>query len=144
MPTSSSVNRATAVTAVCLAAAVLLVFGGFKSYQVSSQFAERYPDTFGLARSHERFLPVIERVPPSGQLGYITELEPSAENYSALFLSAQYALAPRQLTILKGTQRPEIALGNFTRPVDYAAAGAANGYTSATDFGNGVVLFRRK
>jgi hypothetical protein len=39
---------------------------------------------------------------------------------------------------------PEWAVGNFSKPQDYASAGDAHGYTLVADLGNGIVLFRRK
>ena len=41
-------------------------------------------------------------------------------------------------------QKPDWAVGNFTKPMDFAAAGDARGYALAADLGNGVVLFRRE
>jgi hypothetical protein len=50
-------------------------------------------------------------------------------------------VAPRAL--LLNDPRPEWAVGNFTKPLDFAAAGAARGYQMIADLGNGVVLYRR-
>jgi len=139
-------ERATAVTVVCLAVAVLAVFAAMNSYQVSARYAEQFPDAYGAGRAQVRFAPVIERVPAKGRLGYITDLEPSASAYSAAFLAAQFALAPRAVILLGQVPSvaPEIAVGNFTKPLDFAAAGAAQGYDITSDLGNGVVLFHRR
>ena len=140
----ASSGRATAVTVVCLSVAVLAVFGAMNSYQVALRNAERYPDAYGAARAQARFAPLLERLPRSAAAGYITDLDAAANAYAPALLAVQYALAPRQLVNLRPGTSPEWAVGNFSKPQDYAAAGAARGYEVAGDFGNGVVLFRRK
>src|SRR5260370_26917023 len=136
--------RANAVTSVCLVVAALAVFAAMNSYQISARYAEQYPDAYGAGRAQTRFAPVLARVPANGRLGYITDLDPSTSAYSAAFLAAQYALAPREVILLGPGVAPEIAVGNFTKPRDFAAAGAAQGYEITADLGNGVVLFHRK
>ena len=136
-------GRSGIVTVVCLAVAVLAVFGELDSYQSASAYNRQFPDAYGAGRAEIRFAPVLSRFPVSAQLGYITDLTPSGV-YSAAFLAAQYALAPRQLVMLGPGTRPDWVLGNFTKQLDFAAAGAAQGYELSADLGNGVVLYRRK
>ena len=136
-------DRSTAVAAACFAVAALVVFGTLNSYEVSARTAGQYTDPFGIARAQQRFAPVLQQVPASAKLGYITDLEPSHQSYSTAFLAVQYALAPRQLLVLApGGERPDWAVGNFSRPQDFAAAAAPHGYELAADFGTGAVLFR--
>ena len=132
------------ITAAALAVAVLGAAGAFSSYQVSASYAQRYPDAYGGERAQVRFAPLGSRVPASAQLGYFTDLDPSQPAYAPAYLAAQYAVAPRVLVFLDGKTRPEWAVGNFTKPQDFAAAGEAHGYAMTADLGNGVVLFRRK
>ncbi len=136
-------NR-TFVTAAALAVAVLGAAGALTSYQVSAQYAQQYPDAYGAERAQARFAPLLERVPASAMLGYLTDLDASQPAYAPAFLAAQYALAPRALILLGGKEEPELAVGNFSKPLDFAAAGEARGYALVEDLGNGVVLFRRK
>jgi hypothetical protein len=136
-------SRSGVVTVVCLVVAVLAVFGELDSYRAVSAYNRQFPDAYGAGRAQIRFEPVLSRFPISAELGYITDLTPSGA-YSAAFLAAQYALAPRQLVMLGPRTRPEWVLGNFTKPLDFAAAGAAQGYELSSDLGNGVVLFRRR
>jgi hypothetical protein len=87
------------------------------------------------------------RAPASAGLGYFTDLDPAGAANAPAFLSAQLALAPRVVKFVglgEAPDRPELALGNFTRPGDFAAAGSARGYKLEADLGNGVVLFRRR
>jgi hypothetical protein len=137
-------NRPGAVSFVCLAVCVLSVFAVFNSLEPTKASAEQYPDAYGAARAESRFAPLLVRVATNAQLGYLTDLESTHPAYSAAFLAAQYALAPRQLLMVSPQMRPEWAVGNFTKPIDFASAGAAQGYDVSADFGNGVVLFHRK
>lgn len=136
-------GNTTKVTAGVLAVGVLGAFGALNSYQVSSNYAEKFPDAYGGGVAQVRFAPLLERVPASAELGYITDLDPSQRAYESAFLAAQYAVAPRVLVTTQGAAWPEFAVGNFSRPQDFAAAGAARGYAMTADLGNGVVLFRR-
>ena len=129
---------------VSLAVGVLAVFGALNSYQVSRDYAEQFPDVYGGQRARIRFAPLLPRVPANAELGYLTDLDPAQNAYPTALLAAQYALAPRVLLMLDARTRPEWAVGNFSKPLDFAAVGEPWGYALAGDFGNGVVLFQRK
>ena len=133
----------TLVTAGALVVGVLGAFGALNSYNVSSNYSGQFPDAYGGGVAQVRFAPLLERVPASATLGYLTDIEPSQKAYGSAFLAAQYAVAPRVLVMADEKSRPEWAVGNFSRPLDFAAAGAARGYTMTADLGNGVVLFHR-
>jgi hypothetical protein len=128
----------------CLAVGVLAVMGANNSYQVSRGYSAQFPDAYGGASAQVRFAPVAARVPANAELGYITDLDPSQAAYASAFLAAQYALAPRLLVMIDAQSHPEQAVGNFSKPQDFAQAGDARGYSLEADLGNGVVLFRRK
>jgi len=142
--TQTPQNRSTVVTVVCLAVGVLSVFGALNSYQVSTGYAAQFPDAYGGGVAQLRFAPLNARVPATAELGYFTDIDPTLPAYSAAFLAAQYAVAPRVLLFVDAQTQPEWAAGNFTKPMDFAAAGDAKGYTLTADLGNGVVLFHRK
>jgi hypothetical protein len=137
-------SNPTFVTAAALAVAVLGAAGAFSSYQVSASYAQQYPDAYGGERARTRFAPLTQRVPESAQLGYFTDLDPSQPAYAPAFLAAQYAVAPRALVFVDAQEHPDLAVGNFSKPLDFAAAGDARGYAVVADLGNGVVLFKRK
>jgi hypothetical protein len=126
---------------VSFAVAVLAIFAALNSYGIS---ARGYADPFAVARAEARFAPVLERVPPSAQLAYITDLDPSHPAWSAAFMAAQYALAPRQLLRVAGGNSPDLAVGNFSQPQDYGAVPGAQAYEVTSDLGNGVVLYQRR
>ncbi|HEY4364699.1 MAG TPA: hypothetical protein VGN17_27285 [Bryobacteraceae bacterium] len=133
----------TIVTAAALVVGVLGAFGALNSYNVSNNYSEQFPDAYGGGVAQVRFAPLLERVPPAATLGYFTDIQPSQKAYESAFLAAQYAVAPRVLVMVDAKTRPEWAVGNFSRPQDFAAAGAAHGYGTTADLGNGVVLFHR-
>lgn len=143
MNTGTPKNRPALVSAACLAVGILGAFGALNSYQGARGYNAQYPDAYGARVAQIRFAPLLPRVPASAQLGYITDLDPSQTAYSAAFLAAQYAVSPRLLFIVNAANRPEWAVGNFSKPQDFAAAGRAKGYALAGDFGNGVILFHR-
>lgn len=130
--------------AVAIAVAALGAAGAFSSYQVSSEYARQYPDAYGAERAQGRFAPLMARVPASATLGYFTDLAADQAAFAPAFLAAQYAVAPRVLVLLDTGNKPELAVGNFSKPQDFAAAGEARGYAVEADLGSGVVLFRKK
>ena len=142
--TNTSSNRSTLVTAVLLGVGIVAVYGALNSYQVSAEYARQFPDAYGGDRARIRFAPLDSKLPGTAELGYITDLNPSQPAYTPAFLAAQYAVAPRVLLFLDSKTVPEWAVGNFSKPQDYAAMGDAHGYTMVADLGNGIVLFRRK
>jgi hypothetical protein len=137
-------GRSPIPTAACLTVGVRAVFGALSSYQVSRGYSEQFPDAYGGARAELRFAPLVARTAPDAELGYFTDLDPSGAAYSAAYLAAQFAIAPRLLLIIDNQTRPEWAVGNFAQPRDYSQIGEARGYGLVTDLGNGVALFHRK
>lgn len=137
-------SRSTLVTVVLLGVGLLAVYGALNSYEVSAEYARQYPDAYGGELARVRFAPLDARLPSNAELGYFTDLDPSQAAYNPAFLAAQYAVAPRVLLFVDAKTRPEFAVGNFSKPQDYAAAGEARGYGMVADLGNGVVLFQRK
>jgi hypothetical protein len=140
---SVSVNSSR-VTAALLTVAALGVCGALNSYQVSANYAAQFPDAYGGERAQARFAALAGRVPASAELGYFTDLDPAQPAYAPAFLSAQYAVAPRALVFVDGQTHPDWAVGNFSKPADFAAIGEARGYAMIADLRNGVILFRRK
>ena len=139
-----SEDRSDVVSLVCMGVGVLSILSLLGSFQAAKTWAKEYPDAYGVARADLRFAPLADRVATDVQLGYLTDLEPTNKAYSATFLAARYAVAPRRLLLISPESRPEWAIGNFTKFIDYVSAGASQGYQLSTDFGNGAVLFHRK
>jgi len=132
--------RLLAAGAVLLAAALSL-WGAIQYRDIETTYQRQSPDPYRLVDQDARFEALLAAVPAGAILGYLTDLAPDDNLGYAMFLAAQYNLAPRQLH--KGTAG-ELVLGNFTRPGDFAAVGRQHGLRMERDFGNGVVLFRRE
>ena len=145
MPTPTTTSRSTLVTYVFFAVAILALYGAMNSYQLSAGYARQYPDAYGAGGAQVRFAPLLEKVAPETILGYFTDVAPG-NAFNAAFLAAQHAVAPRLLVLLDLHDQqggPEWAVGNFSKPQDFAALGKTYGYRMEADLGNGVVLFRK-
>ena len=124
--------------AVVLVAAAA-VLASFSSLQLASA---TQADPWNIQSAVERFQGAASRLPAEEDLGYISDLPVQDSNGTLVFLSAQYALAPRLLTPIEDNA-PGEAIGNFSKRQDYAAAGAKAGYRVEADLGNGVILYRK-
>jgi hypothetical protein len=129
----------TRVLAGLIVVAIAAVLASAASLQLASQLQ---PDPYGAQSALQRFAGVSTRLAPSGEVGYISDLRVHSDAGTPAFLAAQYAVAPRLLTPVEQS-RPQYAVGNFSRPIDFAAAGAKAGYAVAADLGNGVVLYTK-
>ena len=81
-------------------------------------------------------------LPENTVVGYLSDLPSDATSGQAAYFGVMYALAPRLVT--QSADSAEWVAGNFSHPLDYAAAGAAHHLALVKDFGNGIVLFRRR
>jgi len=123
--------------AALIAAALLGVWGAIESFQIET--GNTAGDPYMVDLQPARLAGVIDAIPPTAIVGYLSDAQNGSTAALAMFNSARYALAPRLLVM--GTDRDWV-LGNFTRPADYAAIGREHGLAFSRDFGNGVVLFR--
>lgn len=123
--------------------AALVVAASFDFYGASSRYQQSNRDPYRIAVQVERFRPAAEVLPPDSVAGYVSDLSAGETAGKSAFLSAQYALAPRLLVEANSTPPPRMAIGNFSRPKDYAAEGRPFDLDVDRDLGNGVVLFRR-
>lgn len=130
-----------AVTASIAAVSLLCLWGSFASFESESSYQQQYRDPYMISMQFTRFEPLLPAVPERAEIGYLTDAQPGSVTESAMFLGAQYVLAPR--LVEKGASH-EWVLGNFTRPGDFDAVGRSHGLRLQQDFGNGVVLFRKE
>jgi len=128
-----------ATKAGVILAAVLTLWGAVEYFSSESSYQEEYRDPYLIGAQSAKFGSFLEAVAPSAVLGYLTDAAPGSVASDAMFLAAQYTLAPRLLE--KRTTSKQV-LGNFTRPADFAAIGHQYGLSLERDFGNGVVLYR--
>jgi hypothetical protein len=122
-----------------LIAAVLSLWGVLEYFGFEGSYQEQYRDPYQIAAQSARFENLREAVAADAVLGYLTDAAPGSVASDAMFLGAQYTLAPRLLD--KKTNYRQV-LGNFTRPADFAAVGRQYGLSLQRDFGNGVVLYQ--
>ena len=134
-------KMATSVTGAILLAAALSLWGSVQYWSAESAYQRQSPDPYRIADQAARFAELRAAVPANAILGYLTDVPAADTLATAMFLSAQYDLAPR---ILQKSATLHLVLGNFTKPADFAAVGRGHGLRLERDFGNGVVLFRRE
>jgi hypothetical protein len=128
-----------ATKAGVLLAAALALWGVLGYFGSEGAYQKLHRDPYRIAAEATRLETFREAVASNAILGYLTDVPLGNEASDGMFLAAQYTLAPRILQ--RETKHPHV-LGNFTRPVDFAAAGRPYGLTLERDFGNGVVLYR--
>jgi hypothetical protein len=126
-----------------LAVAALGLAASWKSYQASAEQRSEASDPYGVGLAIQRFAAVNRQLPINETIGYLSDLALSDQAGTPAFLTAQYALSPRLLAPVEQSPTAQWAVGNFSRPTDYAAAGARVGFTFVQDTGNGVVLYKR-
>ncbi len=132
----------TRASIAAFAVALLALLASMSSYKISEQLAAKSPDPFRIADSEVRFAPTLGLIPPSGVIGYITDMPVGERTGSIALMSTQYAVAPRALVPVE-TQKPEWAIGNFDHQGDYVALGLLAGYRMVRDCGRGAVVYRR-
>ena len=128
-------------TAGLLIAVALCLWGAFQSYGFESEYQRQNSDPFQVSAAFQRLDPIRAAVPENAVMGYLADTEPGNGVETAMFLAAQYVLAPR---LIEKNQAHEWVLGNFTRPGDFAAMGSTKSLRLVRDFGGGVVLFSRE
>lgn len=124
--------------AALVAAALVALWGALESFQLENQ-ANNLHDPYMVNDQPRRLTAVMQIVPQTAIVGYVSDLADKPDAWLAIFNSARYTLAPRLL--VDGTDR-EWVLGNFTKPGDYAGVGREHGIEIVQDFGDGVVLYR--
>ena len=125
---------------VCALACV----GAFRSHRATVEYHENQRDLYGVAAAEARFAKIKSKLLGGEMVGYITDLPAGSVANTTAFLATQYALAPALLVSVDPRVKFELAIGNFSRPQDFAAAGAAKGLEFVEEMGQGVVLYRVK
>jgi len=132
------------VTAGLGVVCVLATVGAIQSYSRTAAYEDSQRDVYSVAAAELRFAALKPKLPRSEMVGYITDLPPGSVANTTAFLAAQYALAPALLVSIDPRVKFEYAIGNFSRPQDFAAAGASKGLQLVEDLGQGVILYRIK
>ena len=126
---------------VCVIAALCLI-AGIRSYRESDVYGRAYQDPYMINAQPQRLHEAIRLLPDHSTVGYLSDISFADTPGQAAYFGVAYALAPR--LVVRSADGPEWVIGNFSHPLDYAAAGAAHSLELVRDFGNGVVVFRRR
>ena len=125
-----------------VAAAILLcTWGAVQYFGLEANYRQKSRDLYQLVTQTERLNDARAVIPEDAVIGYLTDLEPGSVIATSIFNITQYALAPR---LLRADTNETLALGNFSRPLDYAATGRQHGLRVERDFQNGVILYRKE
>jgi hypothetical protein len=111
-----------------------------------AQFLSEYSrsaDQFQMGAQEARFRDALAALPAAGILGYVSDIPPGSVQAEAMFGAAQYALVPHVLLPLKNG-KADWVVGSFARPEEAPRLAAEHALTIVSDYGNGVVLFRRE
>ena len=121
---------------------LLSIVVAFQSYRAADSYARAYQDPYMINAQPERLRDAIPYLANQAEVGYLSDISFEVTSGSAAYFGVMYALAPRLVT--RSADRQEWVVGNFSHPQDYAAAGAAHHLEVVKDFGNGIVVFRRR
>uniref|UniRef100_Q01PY3 Uncharacterized protein n=1 Tax=Solibacter usitatus (strain Ellin6076) TaxID=234267 RepID=Q01PY3_SOLUE len=125
---------------VCVIAGLCLI-AGIEIHRAVDASAHAYQDPYLINAQPERFREAARLLPDKTVIGYLSDLSFEEAIGSATYFGVANALAPR--LVVRSADQPEWVIGNFSRPLDFAAAGAAHHLDLVRDLGSGVVIFRR-
>jgi hypothetical protein len=122
---------------------ILIALGSaVQAYRAADSYSRAYEDPYLINAQPERLRAAMDYLPARGVVGYLSDLDIGAVSGQAAYFGVMYAMAPRLVT--RSAETEEWVIGNFSRPLDFAAAGAARHLQLTKDFGNGIVLFHRR
>ncbi len=118
---------------------LLSVFSASQAYRSTDAYAS---DPYMIGAQPERLREAVRYLPDKAVVGYLSDLVFDSTPGQAAHFGVMYTLAPRLVT--RSADDREWVVGNFSHQLDYAAAGAPHHLDVAKDFGNGIVLSRRR
>ena len=125
----------------CALVALLSLCSAIDFYAETESLSGPGADAYRIGQQELRFQEVAAAVPPAGELGYVTDQKQNIE--WAMFLGAQYVLAPRVLVTLDKHPKAAWIVGNFARPIDVTQFAIRHELAVVQDYGEGVVMFRK-
>ena len=125
----------------CAVVAALSLWSVLDFHTATEAMSRAGADIYRIADQDLRFQQVSTALPSAGVVGYVTDQTQDRE--WAMFLGAQYVLAPRVLVELNKHPQTTRVVGNFARPLDLTQFANEHGLKLVQDFGDGVVLFRK-
>jgi hypothetical protein len=137
-----SVSYPSWLTAGVAAVILLSLAAAFQSYRSADAYARAYQDPYMINAQPQRLREARDYLPDRAQVGYLSDLSFEVTAGSAAYFGVMYALTPRLVT--RSADNHEWVVGNFSHPLDFAAAGRDHHLEVFKDLGNGIVLFRRR
>ena len=125
---------------VCVIAGLCLI-AGIEAYRAADASAHAFQDPYLINAQPDRLREAARLLPDKTVIGYLSDLSFEEAIGSAAYFGVANALAPR--LVVRSADEPQWVIGNFSHPLDFAAAGAAHRLDLVRDLGNGVVIFRR-
>ncbi len=116
---------------------LMALAGMVQLYQEAKEKNRTAADPYRLTLQPLRLAEALQALPPSGVVGYVSDLE----GYIG-FDTMQYTIAPRMLMNKPNPGAGAFVIGNFSKPLDFAQFGRDRGLEFVKDCGNGVVLYR--
>ena len=133
-----------AARAVLSAAAVLTVIACFDLLRLSREVNRSEGDPYRIAEQVARIAPAVADIPATARPGYISDVPVNETAGLAAYLAAQYSVAPRLLVDAADVPPGGPLLGNFSKQIDYAAAGAPHKAAVVSATNAGVVIYRKE
>ena len=133
--------------ALILITSVSVLLNNFLTYNQLIQFNYREDS---ITRNQERFEEIKNYLPSQGIFGYVSDVEKKQEGEKQLqdnslidYYIAQYALSP---LIIDYNLKHDYLVGNFLTEANRGAIlqKLKKDFNFVSDFGNGVMLFKRK
>lgn len=116
-------------------ATLLSLYATVDFYGKQIELNKTQKDAYQIGAQELRFAALKRQLGPDTVAGYLSDVADPG-----ILLSAQHALAP---VMLVDNAPYQFVVGNFSRPMDYAAFGRERKLVLVRDFGNGVILFRK-
>jgi len=121
---------------------LLSLFTALQSYRSSAAYASAYQDPYMINAQPGRLREAVRYLPDKAVIGYLSDLPFDSVAGQVAYFGVMNALAPRLLA--RSADAQEWVAGNFSHPLDFAALGAAHHLELVRDFGNGIVVYRRR
>jgi hypothetical protein len=128
----------------CAGVALLAIASVVKFYSDTQSLIESGLDIYKVGDQVPRFQALLPQIPETAIVGYVSDLPTTDRVGAAMYFGAQYAFAPRLVTVARVMPAPRWTIGDFSKPLDIVQFGSEHGLVLVKDFGNGAVLYSRR
>lgn len=124
--------------------AVFSVIASIEYFGFIEKLTRQTGDAMRIGAQEARFAPAAGRLAGATYVGYFNDREKGSVRDQAAGASAQFAMAPKVLVHDERRTDVEFWVGDFSAQREFARIGEVKGLKMVADFGNGVVLYRRR